>query len=287
MQTVGLSWQHSVEAAAVLAAVGIALRNHERGPVRSAAAFLRETAVIGVLYAVWQLAGSLSVMRTDDAYARARWIIRFEGDIGLPFEGSVQHLILDHRLLVQGANLYYAAMHMTTMLGFLIWLFVRHREHYRPVRQVMAWSTLACLVIQLLPVAPPRLLPGVVDTGTMLNQSVYNSRYLAFDQFAAMPSVHVLWALILGWYVWKISPSRWRWLAPAHAALMVFVVVLTGNHWWLDGIVAAVILMATAFAAGRIRRLRTSGSDELDRVGDGVENPAGSVGVALDIGAGR
>ncbi|HEX3335115.1 MAG TPA: phosphatase PAP2 family protein [Jatrophihabitans sp.] len=252
MQTVGLTWQHSGEVAAVLATTGCGLALSINRTVRAIGAFFRETAVIGVLYGLWQLAGEVSVTGTDGAYARARWIERVEGELPLPSERSVQHLILGHRLVVEGANLYYAAMHMTMMLTFLIWLFVRHRRHYRPVRQVMAWTTLGCLIIQLLPVAPPRMLPGIVDTGRLYDQSVY-SNGLAIDQLSALPSVHVAWAVVVGYYVWRISPSRWRFIGPAHAALTIFVVVATGNHWWLDGIVAIAVLAVCAWGVYGVR----------------------------------
>ena len=221
--------------------------------VRYVGAFARETAVIGVLYGLWQLIGELAIHDKDGAYARARWIERFEHGLPLPSEHTTQQMVLQFKLLIQGANLYYAAMHMTTMLAFLIWLFIRHREHYRPVRQVMAWTTLGCLLIQMVPVAPPRMFPSIVkDTGLLYDQSVYSSGF-AVDQLSAMPSVHVAWAVLIGWYVWRISPSRWRWIGPVHAALMCWIVVITGNHWWLDGIVAVLVLVACAWAVFGVR----------------------------------
>src|SRR3954463_4848375 len=152
---------------------------------------------------------------------------------------------------MEAANLYYAAMHMTVMLTFLVWLFVRHRAQYRPVRQVMAWTTLGCLLVQLLPVAPPRMV-GLVDPGLLYNESVY-SNGLPVDQLSAMPSVHVAWAVFVGYYAWRVGSSRWRWIAPAHAALMTFVVVATGNHWWMDGIVATLVLVVAAWAVFGVR----------------------------------
>jgi hypothetical protein len=132
------------------------------------------------------------------------------------------------------------------MFVFLIWLFVRHRDQYRPVRATMAWATLVCLLIQLIPVAPPRMLPGFVDTAALYGQSVYQNGFAA-DQLSAMPSVHVAWAVIVGYYAAKISTSRWRWIAVAHAAMTVFVVVATANHWWLDGIVGTLAVVACAW----------------------------------------
>ena len=252
MQTVGLSWQHSWELAAVLTAAGTGLAVAGNAKARAVGAFARETAVIGFLYGLWQLAGRLSVTGTDGAMQRSRWIDRVEHDVGLPSEHSMQQLVLGHRLLVQGANLYYASMHMTVMLIFLVWLFVRHREQYRPVRQVMAWTTLGCLLVQLMPVAPPRMLPGIVDTGMLYHQSVY-SNGLPIDQLSAMPSVHVAWAVLVGYYAWRVSPSRWRWLGPLHAVTTIFVVVVTGNHWWLDGAVAVAILVVCAWSVYGVR----------------------------------
>lgn len=160
MQTVALSWQHAGELAVVLAATGgaMALANDKR--VRNIGAFLREAAVIGVLYALWQLAGELAGLSPGGAYERGYWIAHFERDVWLPSEHAVQELVLGHPFVVQVMNLYYATMHFTMMFVFLIWLFLRHRDQYRPVRQVLAWTTLCCLLVQLVPVAPPRMLPG-------------------------------------------------------------------------------------------------------------------------------
>jgi hypothetical protein len=251
VQTVGLTWEHSFEVATVLAVGGAGLALSKNRNARAVGAFARETAVIGVLYGLWQLAGDLSGVSKDGAYRRARWIEHAERYLPLPSERSMQHLILGHRLVMQAANLYYAAMHMTMMLTFLIWLFVRHREHYRPVRQVMAWTTLGCLLVQLVPVAPPRMM-GLVDTGLLTHMSVY-SNGLPIDQLSAMPSVHVAWAVLVGYYVWKISPSRWRWIGPAHSVLTILVVVVTANHWWLDGIVAVAILALCAWSVYGVR----------------------------------
>ena len=252
MQTVSLTWQQSGEVAVVLAGVGAGLALTSDRRARWVGALCRELAVIAALYGLWHLAGEVSVTGASNAYDRARWIRSFEGYLPLPSERSMQHAVLGHSLLVQGANYYYAAMHLTTMGIFLLWLFVRHRDRYRPVRQVMAWTTLGCLLIQLMPVAPPRMLPGIVDTGRLYHQSVYEGG-LAVDQLSAMPSVHVAWAVCVGWYVWRISPSRWRFLGPMHSVVTILVVVVTGNHWWLDGVVAVAVLATCAWGVYGVR----------------------------------
>jgi hypothetical protein len=246
VQTVSLTWQHAGEVAGVLAVVSVGMRAVRQRYVRMFAPFVFEAAIIGALYAMWQLAGKLSVLGTTGALARARWIDHFDDDLPLPSERTLNHAIVDHPLIAQAANLYYDTMHFTMMFVFLIWLFWRYRDRYSPVRTTMAWTTFFCLVIQLLPVAPPRMLPGFVDTAMIYNQSVY-SNGLAADQLSAMPSVHVAWAVVVGYYVATISTSRWRWIGPAHAVITCLVVVATANHWWLDGIVAVAVLVVCAW----------------------------------------
>jgi hypothetical protein len=252
VRTVAISWQHSWELSAVLAIVGSVLATSASRRMKAVGAFVREAAVIGVLYGLWRLAGEVSLSDGTGAFARARWIERFEHAVHLPSEASVQHLVLGHRLIVQLANLYYGSMHLTLMLVFLVWLFVRHRDQYPPVRTVMAVTTLGCLIVELTPVAPPRMLPGIVDTAMQYHQSVY-ANGLPIDQLSAMPSLHVGWAVLIGYYTWRVSSSRWRYIGPAHAVITIFVVLVTGNHWWLDGIVAVSILIASSWLVYGIR----------------------------------
>lgn len=253
MQTVVLTWQQAGELAAILAGTGVAAAAIPHPRVRAAGAFLREGAMVAGLFAMWQLANSFAQVGTAGAFRRAHWIEAFDRRLPLPSEHFMQQLVLPHPLVVEAANLYYATMHMTSMLIFLVWLFVRHRSEYRPIRSVMALTTLGCLLVQLVPVAPPRMLPGFVDTGLRYGQSVY-SNGLPIDQLSAMPSIHVGWAVLIGYYVWRVSPSRWRFIGVLHAAITCVVVVVTGNHWWLDGIVAVAILVASAWLVIGTRR---------------------------------
>jgi hypothetical protein len=95
----------------------------------------------------------------------------------------------------------------------------------------------------------------------MYGQSVYGSD-AGFnpDQLSAVPSVHIGWALIVAIVIVHVSRSRWRWLALSYPVLTTLAVVVTANHFWLDG-AAAVVLLALALLAQRagqaIRRRRT------------------------------
>jgi hypothetical protein len=249
-----MSWPHAAELTAAFAVVGVGLRWRPGGRARAASSLMIEAAIIAALYTIWQLAGNLSIMGTSDALSRASWIQRFEHTLHLPSERSVQDLVINHGWLVQAMNLYYASMHFGILFVFLLWLFIRHRDRYSEVRTTLALSTLVCLAISFIPVAPPRVLGGgIVDTAEQYGQSVYGG-VLSADQLAAMPSVHVLWAVTVAYYAMTIGTSRWRYLGPLHAVITIFVVVATGNHWWLDGVVAVLVLVACAWARYGVAR---------------------------------
>jgi len=241
-----LPWEGAIGVGAVAGALGAGLALAARPRAKAVGAFLREAAMLLVLYGLWQLAGRVALTGNSGALDRAAWIQDFDRHLPLPSEAGMQHLVLGYPVVVQAANLYYAGVHFPATIAFLIWLFVRHRGEYRPVRWVLVVTTLVCLLIQFMPVAPPRMMPGMVDTGLLYGQSVYGAG-LAADELSAMPSVHMAWALLVGCYVWRIARGRWRYLGPVHAVLTAIVVVVTGNHWWLDCLAAAVVLIGSAW----------------------------------------
>jgi PAP2 superfamily protein len=211
------------------------------------------------LYALWQFAGSLSDASPLGAVRRAEWIWHFERAIALPSETAVQRVFLPHPLVVQALNLYYAVLHFPVLIGCLIWLFIRHRGRYWQVRTTVVLFTAGALLIQLIPVAPPRLLPrdGMIDTALHYGQSVYGPNTgIDADQLSAMPSVHVGWALLVAVVVVTTARSRWRWLALAYPALTVLAVTVTANHFWLDGIAAAALLALVLIAQRAARAAR-------------------------------
>jgi hypothetical protein len=157
----------------------------------------------------------------------------------------VQLDFLPHPLIVQALNLYYAGLHFVVVIGCLIWVYLWHRRKYPQVRTTLVLFTVAALLIQFIPVAPPRMLPGdgMIDTGLLYGQSVYGSvAGFSADQLSAMPSVHIGWALLAALVIVEVSRSRWRWLALAYPLLTMLAVVVTANHYWLDGIAAALLL---------------------------------------------
>ncbi|MFF2044701.1 phosphatase PAP2 family protein [Kitasatospora sp. NPDC058170] len=267
MQNLTLTWHSAGGAAVALYGGSYAAARARRTPL---SAMLREAGTLLALFALWQLVGHLSVMSTDHALDRASWIHRTELSLGLPDEASWQAAVTPCPALVKLANYYYASMHFAVMIGVLVWVFVRHRARYAWVRNTVVITTAVCLLVQFIPVAPPRMLPGngFVDVAKEYGQSVYGGAVggmVVADQLSAMPSVHVAWCVLAAVAVIKVSPSPLRWVMVVHPVLTVAVVVVTANHFWADGLVAVVILLfayAAQAAAGRWRARRPEASPE-------------------------
>jgi hypothetical protein len=206
---------------------------------------LLELVLVAVLFEVYRLGRVLA--RGDESAARehATWVHQLEGVLHLPSEASVQALVPDH--LLHLADVYYVSVHFPAMVAFLVWGYLfRPREQYLWARNLLITLTGAALVVLIaFPLAPPRMFPqwGFVDTMAVFGPNAYAGASGAMvNQFAAMPSLHVGWAALIAYVIHRTGP---RWLAAvagAHVVLTVVVVVVTANHYWLDGVVALALL---------------------------------------------
>lgn len=242
-----LSWQAAALIGAACFAVATSVGRFapgRRSAIFKIAPFGREVGIILGLYALWQIAGGVSLGHTGEATKRGQWVWDHERAWHFPSEVALQRPILGHSLLVQICNIYYATMHFGMLLAVLLWLYIRHRDAYRRTRTLIVLTTTACLLVALVPVAPPRLIHvGMVDTASSYGQSVYAvTGQLGADQYSAMPSVHVAWAFLVAVAVIGATRSQWRWLILLHTAATLYVVVVTANHFWLDGVVAVALL---------------------------------------------
>jgi hypothetical protein len=206
---------------------------------------LRELGLVAALFVAYKAGRLLSADHVAQAMRNAWDVWDFERLLDLPSEVAVQRALLP---TARAANCYYAYVHFPSTALALIWLYVRRPAHYLWVRRTLAFLTAAALALHvLMPLAPPRMLAatGMLDTARLYGPSVYGapeSDTLA-NQYAAMPSLHVGWALVIGLALIAVTRSRWRWLWLAHPAVTLTVVIETGNHYWLDGIVAAALIM--------------------------------------------
>jgi hypothetical protein len=212
-----------------------------------------ELCLVAGLFLAYKFTRVLIDGSTADAFSNARRVLDVESALHLPSELGLQHLLLESDALTRLANAYYAGVHFPLTATFLVWLFVRHRSTYYRVRTRLALLTgLALVVHTLFPLAPGRMLEGAgfVDTAALYGPSVYGSpqQDSLSNQFAAMPSLHFGWALLVAISVITLTRSRWRWLWLLHPAVTLTVIVSTGNHYWLDAAVAALLLVV----AGRL-----------------------------------
>ncbi|NUS74632.1 MAG: inositol phosphorylceramide synthase [Streptomyces sp.] len=236
---------------------------------------VRELLLVAGLFLVYKFGRQLATGHTGEAFGNAHRVWDLERAVHLPGEGSVQNLLLHGDTLVHLANTYYATVHFPATAAFLIWLYLRRPTHYVWARRILAAVTAAALVVHLtFPLAPPRMLAatGLVDTAKVYGPSVYGppqTDHLS-NQFAAMPSLHFGWALMVAIGLIVATRSRWRWLWLLHPLLTLTVIVGTANHYWLDAIVAAAMLgiaLAVIRLPRRPERTRTP-------AGRAQENPA-------------
>jgi hypothetical protein len=188
-----LPWNYAAVLTVVVAAVAWRARGWRR-------ATAQELALVLGLYTLWRFAGALALRKVHGAEDHARALWHLEQWLHLPSELTVQRQVIHHPLVVQFLNGYYAIVHVPAMVAVLVWLFFWHRDRYAWVRNTLALLTATCLLLHFIPMAPPRLLPesGLVDTGLAYGQSVYGpgGAHGLSNQLAAIPSVHVGWALL-------------------------------------------------------------------------------------------
>ncbi|MFD5280123.1 phosphatase PAP2 family protein [Streptomyces rubrogriseus] len=208
---------------------------------------VRELLLVAGLFLVYKSGRRLATGETAEAFRNAHHVWDWERALRLPDEGAVQSLLLHGDTLIHVANTYYAAVHFPATVAFLVWLYLRRPAHYLWARRVLAAVTGAALVLHLLfPLAPPRMLAatGLIDTARLFGPSVYGPPRTdtLSNQFAAMPSLHFGWALMLAVGLIVATRTRWRWLWLLHPLVTLLVIVGTANHYWLDVIVATALL---------------------------------------------
>ncbi|UZI27164.1 phosphatase PAP2 family protein [Streptomyces sp. VB1] len=225
--------------------------------IRARPPLVREFLLVAGLFLAYKFGRRAANGHVEEAFRNAGNVWDLERALHLPGEGAVQGLLLHSQPLIHAANTYYAAVHFPATALFLVWLYWRRPRHYVRSRRVLAALTAAALVLHLLfPLAPPRMLPvaGLVDTGQVYGPTVYGQTPATdtmANQFAAMPSLHVGWAVMVAVGLIVATRSRWRWLWLLHPALTLLVVVGTANHYWLDAIVVGA-MVALALAVFRL-----------------------------------
>ncbi|MEU6280124.1 phosphatase PAP2 family protein [Streptomyces sp. NPDC047028] len=182
-------------------------------------------------------------------------ILRIEKVLHLNAEHPLNRLFTREAWLGVPADFWYASLHYVVTPAVLIWLFRSRAEIYRVARTWLMTSTMIGLIgFTLLPTCPPRLLsPGHGFVDTMAQYSSYGwwgadasaPRGMGgmTNQYAAMPSLHVGWALWCGVMVWRHSRTRaGKVFGVAYPLLTALVVMGTANHYFLDAVAGAAVM---------------------------------------------
>lgn len=239
-----------------------------RTPARLLAA-VREVLLLSGVFVLYEVGRHVVRNRASMAFRDADLVVSVERSLHLPSETGLQQLLLPHEAWIRAANVFYVSVHFPATVGFLIWMWVFQPAAYAWARSLLVSVTMVALVVHVsFPLAPPRLLPGrgFVDTMAVYGPSAYGEGTGSVtNQFAAMPSLHAAWAIVIGIVLVATLSGRWRWLAILHPLVTVAVVIATGNHYWLD-VLAAVALVALALSVhGHVSRQRTPAATSTGR----------------------
>jgi membrane-associated phospholipid phosphatase len=191
-------------------------------------------------------------------FQNARSLISTEKSLHFFVEQSIQSWAMDHRVLIDFANFMYVNSHFVITTSALVWLYLRHNEKFYFVRNMFVVAMgLALAGYLLLPTAPPRFFPelGFVDTLSYYVNVKHDSGLvtLFFNPYAAVPSMHVAFSLLIAGPAMLIVRRRAsKVLWALYPLVVTFVVVVTGNHWLLDAFAGAAVAGAAAIVSARV-----------------------------------
>ena len=223
-----------------------------------------ELALAAVLYGLYEVVRGFA----SDSFALARAhtdsLVALERSLGLFWERDLQAAAERVPFLPAALGAAYITLHFGATTLALVWVHRRHRERFALVRNTLIAATAVSLVVYVLyPVAPPRLAGlGFADTvtdrtGLKLSSDLLGSLY---NPYAAVPSLHLCYALIVGMVLARLGRSRLtRAAGHAYAPFMTLVIVATGNHFLLDAAAGALAVAAGYAAAVRFSAPRYAG----------------------------
>jgi hypothetical protein len=218
-----------------------------------------EALIVAWLAWVYDMLTDLAPTRAHLALANGAAIWHAERVVGIDPELALNRWLSAHITAGQVASYYYDNAHFIVTIGLFVLLWWKRPGAYRPLRSTLVLVNLiGFAVFWFYPVAPPRMLGGagfwdVVGHSGTFGQWHTGSLATSADQFAAMPSLHVAWALWCSLVMWRIAPARAAWrrtvraLAILYPSLTTLVVFATGNHYVLD-VLAGVVTIALAAA---------------------------------------
>jgi hypothetical protein len=227
---------------------------------------LLQLVVVVIAYKLYQNTRGLinDQLGASQAFTNADWIVSTERLLHIDIERSVQGFARSVPGLSDASALMYMNAQFSVTFGAMIYIYLRHNQAFGFVRNMFigAWA-LALVGYVLLPTAPPRLVPGLgihdaVSEMTGVDPADQNSGVSKlFNPYAAVPSMHVGFSLMIGIPLARLSKHRiTRVFWGIYPVVVLFVVMATGNHFLLDGVFGALAVGISALVARRLGQLR-------------------------------
>jgi hypothetical protein len=223
---------------------------------------LRQLLLFAGAYYAYRLVRGLVDGQAALAFDNARTLVDVERALGLFFEPGLQAWAQGQDWIVTGANWMYVNSHFVITTTFLLWLYIARNHAFYYVRNMfMIAMGLALVGYVTFPTAPPRYLPewGFTDTvATFVGSAAEQSANVLYNPFAAVPSMHVAFALMIAVPAIKlVKHSAVKVLWGIYPVVVTFVVMVTANHFWLDvalgALVAAISASGASYALARAR----------------------------------
>jgi hypothetical protein len=225
---------------------------------------LRQISLFGLAYLAYRLVRGLAEGNAGAAFAHARDLISLERGLHLFVEPSVQAWASGSHFVIVVASWLYVNAQGSVTIAALLYLYMRHNRNFYFVRNMFMIAMAIALVGYIVfPTAPPRFLPewGFTDTVTDFTPVTVGEKSAAmsalFNPYAAVPSMHVAFALMIGWPLACLSRRRVvRVLWLLYPFVMAFVIVVTANHFIVDALLGAITAAASAYGARWLARVR-------------------------------
>ena len=216
---------------------------------------VRELALWAAIYPLYLAIRGWSIADPGHAFADAWHVIGFERELGLFHEFQLQRWL---EPLEGFFSSYYMLGFAPVVASVLVCLAGLRRRLYRELRTLLFVSLgIALIAYVVFPTAPPRLVPGlgIADTVGLAGHDSGSFAGVRFDPYAAMPSLHVGWSVLVGLAVFRATSRTWlRAVAVAHPVLMALAVTATGNHYLVDSLAGALVALLAILAVGAWRR---------------------------------
>jgi hypothetical protein len=222
----------------------------------------RQIVLFVVAYQGYQVVRGIADAHPAAAMANGMDIIELERSIGTFFEPAFQQAFLEHQWIIDAANWMYFNSHFVITTAFLVWLYLYRNDHFNFVRNMFLVAMGIALVGYVLyPTAPPRMFPaaGFTDTIAAFTNTNQDASFtsLLVNPYAAIPSMHIAFALMIAVSAVNLVRSAWaRLVWSVYPLTVLFVIVVTANHFWFDAAVGAMVACMAAVSAHQLARLR-------------------------------